>query len=177
VTLEDLGNLGDFLGGIAVIVTLIYLAVQIRQNTKLLRKSAEQMIRSDSTAVVSLAAQSPENAALYHRGLGDPDGLSPEERTHFYLLMAVNFYHFQQGYSSHQSGMQSDDTWKSQLQALQFYASRPGVRAWWRHQGNRLIAQETDFWRLVDSEVRKNEESSARQEVAAEVAEPGTARP
>ena len=76
MTLEDLGNLGDFLGGIAVIVTLIYLVVQIRQNTKLLRKSAEQMIRSDSTAVVSLAAQSPENAALYHKGLGDPDGLS-----------------------------------------------------------------------------------------------------
>ena len=29
--LEDIGNLGDFVGGIAVIITLIYLATQIPQ--------------------------------------------------------------------------------------------------------------------------------------------------
>ena len=32
--METLGNLGDFVGGIAVVVTLIYLALQIRQNTQ-----------------------------------------------------------------------------------------------------------------------------------------------
>ena len=32
--LEALGNLGDFVGGVAVVVTLIYLAVQIRQNSR-----------------------------------------------------------------------------------------------------------------------------------------------
>ena len=31
--LEDLGNLGDFVGGVAVVITLIYLAIQIRHNT------------------------------------------------------------------------------------------------------------------------------------------------
>ena len=36
-TAEDLGNVGDFVGGIGVIVTLIYLALQIRQNSQLLR--------------------------------------------------------------------------------------------------------------------------------------------
>jgi hypothetical protein len=39
--LEDLGNLGDFLGGIAVIATLIYLAIQIRQNTMQIAKNSE----------------------------------------------------------------------------------------------------------------------------------------
>lgn len=34
MNLEDLGNIGDFLGGIGVIFTVIYLALQIRQNTK-----------------------------------------------------------------------------------------------------------------------------------------------
>jgi len=32
--LEDLGNLGDFIGGIAVIATLIYPALQVRNNTR-----------------------------------------------------------------------------------------------------------------------------------------------
>ena len=40
MTLQDLGNIGEFLGSIGVIVTLIYLAIQIRQNTKAARASS-----------------------------------------------------------------------------------------------------------------------------------------
>ena len=34
MTLEDLGNLGEFVGAIGVVVSLVYLALQIRQNTR-----------------------------------------------------------------------------------------------------------------------------------------------
>jgi len=37
MTLSQLGDLGDFLGGIGVIVTLVYLAVQIRHDTQAVR--------------------------------------------------------------------------------------------------------------------------------------------
>lgn len=33
MTLQDLGGLGEFIGVVAVVVSLIYLAVQVRQNT------------------------------------------------------------------------------------------------------------------------------------------------
>ncbi len=33
LTIQDLGSLGEFLGSIAVLVTLVYLAFQTRQNT------------------------------------------------------------------------------------------------------------------------------------------------
>ena len=161
MTLEDLGNLGEFIGGLAVIATLIYLAVQIRQNSKLLRASVEQTTRSDSTAILNLMAASTENASVYHRGLTDSAVMSPEERTHFYLLLAANFYHFQQAYAAHQDGIQSEETWNTQWQALQFYASQPGVRTWWKQQGRRLIAVESKFWHLADSEMRKHEKSAA----------------
>ena len=157
MTLEDLGNLGDFVGGLAVIATLIYLAVQIRQNSRMLRSSGEQTTRSDSTATIALAAQSPENAAVYRKGLADPGALSPEERAHFNLLITAAFYHFQQGYTAHQAGTQSEDTWKSQLLALQFYAATTGVWEWWYRQGNRLFDSESEFWRLADAEIRKHE--------------------
>ena len=39
LNLEALGNLGDFVGGIAVVVTLIYLALQVRQNNEQLHES------------------------------------------------------------------------------------------------------------------------------------------
>ena len=39
VTLNELGSLGEFISGIAVVVTLIYLAAQIRHNTRAVRSS------------------------------------------------------------------------------------------------------------------------------------------
>jgi len=34
MTIQDLGAIGDLVGGVAVLVTLVYLAMQIKQNTK-----------------------------------------------------------------------------------------------------------------------------------------------
>ena len=57
IMLEDLGNIGDFLGGIGVVVTLIYLALQIRQNssqlvqnTKAVQSTAYQAITQNHRA-------------------------------------------------------------------------------------------------------------------------------
>ncbi len=36
MTLQDLGNIGDFVGGIAVVISLVYLAFQIRRSDLLL---------------------------------------------------------------------------------------------------------------------------------------------
>ena len=42
MSLEDLGNLGEFVGAIGVVVSLVYLAYQIRQNTAAVRASTHQ---------------------------------------------------------------------------------------------------------------------------------------
>ena len=156
MTLEDLGNLGDFIGGLAVIATLLYLAVQIRQNNRLLRTSAEQV--ADPIAAIANIAQSPENAAIYHRGLASPSDLADEERTHFYLMMASSFYVLHQGYRAYQLGTQTKDTWQWQSRALKFYATQPGVREWWRRQGHSLFDSQSEFWRLVDAKMKSHDE-------------------
>lgn len=42
-----LGNYGEFIGAIAIVITLVYLAIQVRQNTRMMRASIRQA-RSDS---------------------------------------------------------------------------------------------------------------------------------
>ena len=49
MTLQDLGAIGEFIGGIAVVITLVYLAVSIRQNTKSVRASTYQAILDSSS--------------------------------------------------------------------------------------------------------------------------------
>ena len=47
--LDELGNLGDFIGGVAVLVTLVYLAIEIRQNTAQIKIGSE-IARADTYA-------------------------------------------------------------------------------------------------------------------------------
>ena len=58
--LDDLGSIGSIISGIAVVVSLIYLAIQIRQNTEAERTSTYQSIVSDFGAMNNNIAGNPE---------------------------------------------------------------------------------------------------------------------
>ncbi|MGR8949239.1 MAG: hypothetical protein ACU84Q_14410 [Gammaproteobacteria bacterium] len=62
MTLEQLANLGDFIGGIVVIVTLIFLVFEIRSNRKSINLSASIAWKESYTNLSALAASVPELA-------------------------------------------------------------------------------------------------------------------
>jgi len=47
MSLEDLANLGEFVGAIGVVVSFVFLAVQVRNNTKALRDAAAKDMLAD----------------------------------------------------------------------------------------------------------------------------------
>jgi hypothetical protein len=115
---EDLGNLGDFLGGIGVVVTLLYLAIQISQNTAQVRQN---------TKAVSAAAHNilTENLNLYNsnlisnedvaatilkadRGFSD---LSDTESMRFLAMSSSMFRSFENIFHHHQAGLLTDEQW------------------------------------------------------------------
>ena len=56
---------GEFLGGIGVIASLIYLASQIRQNSRLLRASTTSATTKTRFSWMALTVQDPELTRLY----------------------------------------------------------------------------------------------------------------
>ena len=57
MNLENLANLGEFIGGVAVIASLIYPAIQIRQNTRSVKSSTVATNTANwSSLLVSLAS-------------------------------------------------------------------------------------------------------------------------
>jgi hypothetical protein len=87
MTLEDLGNLGDFIGGIAVVVTLVYLALQVTQNNRLLRANTASVRAASTTAInerlIGVNQALMEDAALadiFVRELSEPGAVSGADR-------------------------------------------------------------------------------------------------
>ena len=87
MTLEDLGNLGEFIGAIAVVASLVYLAIQIRQNTARIRENShvsrlllqENFVSGQESLFRSLLT-SEEMYRIWRLGSTTTEELSPDDR-------------------------------------------------------------------------------------------------
>ena len=57
--IENLGNIGEFIGGVGVFVTLLYLVTQVRQNTNSQRLASIQQIISTSVSISLIGGSGP----------------------------------------------------------------------------------------------------------------------
>jgi hypothetical protein len=80
MTFEALGDLGDFVSGIGVVVTLVYLAVQVRGNTQALQSNTLQTLQSEANRMNLATASNPELARVLVKAENGLDHLSPVER-------------------------------------------------------------------------------------------------
>ena len=133
MTLQDLGNIGEFVGAIGVILTLAYLAVQIRQNTRSLRTAAYSSIVTQTVDLNARIAQDGEFAKFLQSGL---DGeLEKEDFARFNSLMIAlvgveqNFF-----YLYAQSAIEARDI-ESSMKMILGMLARPGGAAWWERAG------------------------------------------
>ena len=79
---------GELLGGIGVIVSLVYLAGQIRQNSRLLRAESRRAVDHQARAMVNQIGADAEIARIMRLGLGDPQELNSEDKYRFRYLFA-----------------------------------------------------------------------------------------
>ena len=130
-TLEALGNVGDFVGGIAVIVTLAYLAVQIRRSTRATRAATLQQWVAMAATVNSTLSASSDFARLYRVGCENYDDLEPHERSQFMAFMFQTFNLFESLFLQAQNGEVDDAFFEAKMGTLFGGFNHPGVRQWW----------------------------------------------
>lgn len=96
---DALGAIAELVGAVAVMLTLIYLSIQLRQNTKVVELSTQRGIAENASAWIYKLVENPEIAELYRKGIRDDD-LSGNDRLRFRLLMSQLFFHWHHAYRS-----------------------------------------------------------------------------
>ena len=145
---------GEFLGGIAVVVSLIYLAGQIRQNSKLLRASTASATAEGANALPKLIVQDPEIARIFWDGLRDRAALSELDLRRFDAMFAINVGAWNQEYEFASDGVIGPAVWESRERALPWFFQQPGVRQWWAEWGFQYGGEFSEY---VDGLIRKGE--------------------
>jgi hypothetical protein len=128
--LEDLGNIGDFVGGIAVILTLLYLAVGLRQNTAALNTASRQEIVRGYREANVLWLQ-PGVARAYARGLRAYPDMPYDELNTFVTIFNDQALFFQGVFALHESRQLEEETYRAYLGWFAMNVSTPGGTRWW----------------------------------------------
>jgi len=111
MTIQDLGAIGDLVGGIAVVVTLIYLAIQIRQNTKVNASLIRQNFYDATQQQMLHAVESPGFNELIHRGWSTDSSLTDGEQVQVWRHMQGVLMGYQGAFEQYQSGALPEKDW------------------------------------------------------------------
>jgi len=127
VTIEDLGNLGDLIAAIATVATLIYLAQQIRKNSKSVEGASIQAILELEITTYALKAQ---YANVYRRGCSNILDLDDDERVIFEQVVSSEMSLFNYAFLQVQNGLMDDDA-SFDRDWIRFYLNQSGFQVIW----------------------------------------------
>ncbi len=132
MSLDQLGNIGEFVSSVAVVISLIYLAVQIKKNTETERTSTYQSIVSDFGALNQSMASTPELSYMFVQGMEDFHQLNPEEKARISQIFFQCFHYFENMFYQYQKGYLEEEVWSGWKRLMLTYYSRPGFQTWWK---------------------------------------------
>ncbi len=146
--LTQLANLGEFIGGVAVLVTLIYLASQVRQSNTWNKQQGFRDIQGRAVDWVEHVTSTKEMAHLYNTGCADYDGLDEDDRFRFNWLQVRRWATYELVIDYHEGGSMKDEILLIIESYLRKDLSKPGIRRWWVDFGQETFA--SDFRQHVD---------------------------
>lgn len=159
MTLNDLGNIGELVGGIAVVISLLYLAVQIRHNSKISKFEAHRSLSNDMASVLGNIASDPDLYRIWDVMTNHPDRATEHDRERFGMLLYQVFTTF--------SDAERFRDLDRELQVrCQHYMERflrfEAVQSWWSRQGKYYSRAFRDTVEARISAVRSDTDQKAR---------------
>jgi len=122
--------IAEIVGAVAVVVSLVYLAIQIRVQNNESRIAAMHDISvgyRDSLANFAF----PDQAALFNKAIDDYDSLTHTESIQLIAILGRIFRVWEEAFMQHQAGRLDERVWRSMLRQFQGYmAVVPYQRVW-----------------------------------------------
>jgi hypothetical protein len=127
---EAIGAVGEILGAAGVILTLAYLALQLRQNTKAMQSTAELEAARHWSEQNIRAALDPDITRIMDVGNWDAGSLNDDERRRFIWFLASHFYMVDGLLKLYQKGQLSEDAWLPIERQIRGAVQKESIKVW-----------------------------------------------
>ena len=126
---DALSAIGELLGATGVIVTLLYLSIQIRQNTRAIRGSTLNVLTGHH---VEELRWSSELGPAFRKAIHNPDKMSPDEMWQLQEWLTAALVIRQNEFVQSREGLLSEEDWKSREGVIRLNFGFDLARRWWR---------------------------------------------
>jgi len=134
MSIELLGVIAEIISAIAIIVTLVYLSIQVKDSARASRSAA---VTDATTAMQAFYQELGSNSAtskLFLDGLTKPESLSQETQFQYLMMMHSCFLGFQRSYFLAREGTLDVALRDSIGTAMHAVNRLPGMHLYWRQR-------------------------------------------
>ena len=135
MNLNDLANIGQVIGAVAVVVSLFYVAHQIRQNTNAVRSATSQTVHEHFANWYHVLASDPVLSQIAAKGLRDYTSLSEQERVRFIAAFMSFLSYSQNAFLKWRQKLLAPELWLGWEFVIMNLVCAPGGKAFWKDRG------------------------------------------
>lgn len=143
---EAISAIGEIAGGLAVFITLIYLAQQIKQNTKSQSIATYESAMSGFNKMHDFVAYDVESASIWRRGISDPSSLNQDEAVRFEFMARNYANHLYKLFRLYENNTLPKSEWLNSITEAKQLFQEPGFSDF--KKNNNYFA---DLWIEMDS--------------------------
>ena len=151
---EMLAAIGQLAAVFVGIPSLIYVATQIREQTKERRQAAVHALNVQWGDLTNALHDSAELSAIFLRGLQSFVDLDPVSKLRFSAFFMRFLNYFEGMYLSHRDGLLTAASWGKIERTMSDLIAYPGLQQWWK---TRKHWHTEEFARVVDAISAKGE--------------------
>ena len=152
MTLSDLAAIGSLVSGLAVLVSLVYLAIQVRQAEKNQRAVLNQGYITRVADYLRWYAESPINE-LRTRVIAGDTAFTAEELLRLQLALRVTLLSAQDAYLQHKTGLVDEMTLDNSMRSVRnSWLNQPVYRALWLQQAPTIAPE---FAEVIEKMLRE----------------------
>jgi len=144
---DAIGAVGETVGALAVVISVAYLALQIKKQTEESRLSATRELAANFQEVLNTAIVNDGLAEIYLKGVQDFETLPNAERLKVALLFQKTIRMMEQQYLHTRNGNVDSSYFVSMNLALEEFLTFPGVQVWWEGSKSQF---ESEFRAHID---------------------------
>ncbi|HMJ05747.1 MAG TPA: hypothetical protein VK474_05780 [Chthoniobacterales bacterium] len=133
---DAINAVSQLISSIAVVVSVLYLAVQLRSSTRVARVAAMDAAAAALRDVTKPFMENAELARIWRIGLEDLKALSKDDQARFFhaahqFLKALETIHYHYIY-----GLLDTQLWEGWRDLLQHYVATPGIKHYLARRGS-----------------------------------------
>ncbi len=149
MTIAELGSLGELIASLGVLVTLIYLAIQMRQNTKAVRLNTAHSITEEFQEMFSLLASDQSLSEVFMEAAQNEE-LSGVSRVRYNTYMGTTLRAYENAYLQNREQAVAADHWAGLTRMMIDVTAMPAFPIYWEDRKHWFS---DDFRLHMDTEI------------------------